>query len=1034
MGRQNYSGRTRRLVSTCCTALLALQLANRVDAQDAAKLLDARTVLDQIDHDAPAAQPPKSDGAQLVADIKDFRRSAEQLGPDKAALVWFQLLDRITTIAGPLRMDPGSFDSEVPTSLGVRSLVAALPPPSAWPAMRSEAARRAGRTHQDYRTASVQLLAATLLGDRTAVESHLRAIDSDILALPPAARQIPQRQVAGIRSTLVKLYGTPTQVADSFLEDVGRGANAALAGTGYDTVEVPDLVGLVGEPRAAEILAKALTQPVALHVESWDATRTLVRRVALENIKTLRQPQWGLADSIDAAPLYEAMVQRFPRAPQGQPTEDRLSGDAQETADTYYLLFLIINGRQQEATKLLESLAAGGTVTIPKPALDALERAHRNDELYAFLGSVLVTHPEVHAWEVYIQQAAYTGHSREALAALDSALKRKDLPPYLRTDLQARRADALLAMGDTKQALPAYAELLKSPPSTSDRVLGQRATTAIRVAGIGRVLGHPELESSGLSFGEQALALPSEGAARSLDRQTLLQSLFAEARKEQKETEAQRIAVAELRRHDANTDATARQYDMVGMNGQWSTRGTALVELVSLYTAAPRPADARALLDRAQGWGARDLRDLMAQKDSQGVPLSLLSARVLAATGERATAIRIAIATIAQSPGYDAGYELEGELDPNAREVFAAQFRTDQFEARPLIWNAVLLARASRYPEAEQSVRAAIAIDPSDGNEGVNDRMRAYAVLADILEARGDGKSAAEYRSVVTAIRISERSDELHSLGLYQAAFAGYREALTHFSDAYCIQSRLAVQLSQQGQHEQAAEHYRRAYELMPASFGRVESHCFGCESVFDGPQPQSIAEQVFQKLVAKDPRNPRVHYLQGYLLEEQGRYADALPKFRTAVQIDGDYLNAWRHLNQIGTHIHLDAADRDVVTLKLLELDPEQRHVNYDVSAAGDFTQLWGAVAEARRSHGQEADDAPLYQLAASARRLDQKQSALPPELRQQIEQYQTMLSSARQHQRLQSPPIVLGSHRLLIQIGQLIAVDGGPDLPGEE
>src|SRR5262249_2603510 len=87
----------------------------------------------------------------------------------------------------------------------------------------------------------------------------------------------------------------------------------------------------------------------------------------------------------------------------------------------------------------------------------------------------------------------------------------------------------------------------------------------------GRHRARPELESAGLNFAEQALVLPSEGAARSLDRDTLLRSLFAEARKEQKATEAQRIAVAELRRHDANTDATTRQFDMVGMNGQWST-------------------------------------------------------------------------------------------------------------------------------------------------------------------------------------------------------------------------------------------------------------------------------------------------------------------------------------------------------------------------------------------------------------------------------------------------------------------------------
>ena len=91
----------------------------------------------------------------------------------------------------------------------------------------------------------------------------------------------------------------------------------------------------------------------------------------------------------------------------------------------------------------------------------------------------------------------------------------------------------------------------------------------------------------------------------------------------------------------------------------------------------------------------------------------------------------------------------------------------------------------------------------------------------------------------------------------------------------------------------------------MPASFGRVESHCFGCESVFEGSQPQSIAESVFETLAKKDPGNPRVHYLQGYLFEEEGRYAAALPAFRAAVQIDGDYLNAWRHMNQlVGTSI----------------------------------------------------------------------------------------------------------------------------------
>ena len=32
----------------------------------------------------------------------------------------------------------------------------------------------------------------------------------------------------------------------------------------------------------------------------------------------------------------------------------------------------------------------------------------------------------------------------------------------------------------------------------------------------------------------------------------------------------------------------------------------------------------------------------------------------------------------------------------------------------------------------------------------------------------------------------------------------------------------------------------------MPDSFGRVESHCFGCESVFQGADAQALAERVF--------------------------------------------------------------------------------------------------------------------------------------------------------------------------------------------
>jgi tetratricopeptide (TPR) repeat protein len=260
---------------------------------------------------------------------------------------------------------------------------------------------------------------------------------------------------------------------------------------------------------------------------------------------------------------------------------------------------------------------------------------------------------------------------------------------------------------------------------------------------------------------------------------------------------------------------------------------------------------------------------------------------------------------------------------------------------------------------------------------------------------------------------------------LYQRAFAGYREALGHFSDAYCIQSRLAVQLNRQGQHEQAAEHYRRAYELMPASFGRVESHCFGCESVFEGAQPQSIAAEVFQTLAKKDPRNPRVHYLQGYLLQEEGHYAEALPAFRTAVQIDESYLNAWRHLQQASEHIYVNSGDRDVVTIKLLQLDPQQRHVTYDTGQVGNFGLLWNTVAQLRRQSDAVSHEESLYPLRQSASRYDQKQAELPPELRTRIQEYEAAMGKLSDRHDLPYPALVVGKHPLLIAIAGLLGED---------
>lgn len=991
-------------------------------SQARAELLGADELLKRIEK-SPAgktAEPP-SKAAELLSDVKRFRATSRGMDPKKAAAAWLDLYDRAEKL-GPVAFqgDYRVFDQDVSNVVGIQSVIGALPPPAAWPALQEGARARATKT-PDSRSLSLQLLTDFLTGDRRASIATLAEIDRLTLKLAPKERELPSMQVAQIRTQAAALYGTPEEIAGSFIASL-----ESLAKRSYGDVPVPDLVGLVGEARASAILRDALSKPVRLHVPEGDGTRAMARRMALERVAALPVPQWGLVDGVEGAELYEALAHRFSGGAPAAKGQEAQAISAQDPfssrkaeADAYYFLSLVIKGRHSDAERALRTLAGERDLSIPKRAVEALQRAGFNEQLFRFLHSLLGRRPELRAWEVYTREGAYTGHSAEVLGLIDELLKRKDLPDFVVSDLRFYRVNALLAADKVEPAVVSLGELLAAPPKRDERTLQARADAAVRLAGLGRVLKRPDLSRRGLSFARAVLAFPPD-RERSWERDRLLKDVFAEQRKAGLIDECQALALAQLQR----SAETPNEYEQYGM-GTASEVRAAMVELAALYGQAQRPRDVVVLLDQSSKWGVRDLNALLQEKDSLGVPLGLTAARALVETGNSAAALSLARAVVEALPGYDPAYELVARLDKGASEFMDGVYSRDRFEERPLIWKAIVLSRQGRLVEAESLVRQAIVIDPSDGEEGPNDRMRAYAVLADVLEAKGSKEPAAQFRKAVQAIRISERSDELHRLGLYERAFAGYREALEQFSDAYCIQSRLAVRLNEQGRRQEAFEHYRRAYELMPASFGRVESHCFGCESVFQGPEQQKIAEKVFVDLLAKDQSRPQVHYLLGYLRKEQGHYGEALKGFREAVRLDGEYLNAWKHLHDLGSHVYVDARERDAARLKLLELDPRQRHVRYQLDAVGELAALWNAVSAVRSVNAQAAGDKSLYPLRASAATVDEALAKLPEPIRLQVQQYQQMTIASQQEAGIASSPSqVLFQHKLIKATAQLMGV----------
>jgi tetratricopeptide (TPR) repeat protein len=151
----------------------------------------------------------------------------------------------------------------------------------------------------------------------------------------------------------------------------------------------------------------------------------------------------------------------------------------------------------------------------------------------------------------------------------------------------------------------------------------------------------------------------------------------------------------------------------------------------------------------------------------------------------------------------------------------------------------------------------------------------------------------------------------------------------------------------------------------MPDSFGRMESYCFGCERAFDGERAQGIAEKVFTELAQKTPNKPQVHYLLGYLREEEGRYLEALTNYRVAVRLDPDYLNAWVKIEGLSSHVFQSAPERDAVVYNLLRLDPLGRHTHPSFEVVSDLAALWRNVATAVEKRPVKPES--LYPLPAS-------------------------------------------------------------------
>lgn len=911
---------------------------------------------------APPKAPPKTQDPTEVLrhDLEAFRDKAASLPPQEAARGWLALVERYS--ATVKAANAGNQREGGMEPLAFQEVLAALPPPSAWNALTAEIQARqpvaAKRTSRDL---SLLLLAHVLQNDQAAQWKDLDALQTLLAKTKEDEKPELAQTIMSLSEALTKQSGDPVRIV--------QGIELHLAiqqvSPSEENMQIPDLVSLLGPQKADTLLRRVLVSSSAMiYIPVGDATRTLAQKLALELAAKIKVPQWKLAESLDATELYAALEKRFVKTGKAGPTANiaravsRQQGDSGEkSARTYYLLGLIVKGRTQQAAQVAASFGTDqeGSYLL-REALTTLDRSGHTKALTDFLQAQLTQNPNLPFWDIYIESAPRAGQTAPMLALVRAAAARKDLSKSRRSSLQTHLYQALLSADQVDAAVVIMRQILAASKEGDGREPYERAQPALQLVHLGYYLKQDAWIQEGTTFVNATLQAADVTSIRSLSGEYahLLREMGRYAEAEQTLIAALVHAVQDQQREE------------LGEGGANVLQGRdELIGLAQLYHQAGRYADVMTLLDKAPNWMAKDVSNLGATRSgrAEDLPMEYIAAVALAETGKKAEAVALLEALLTKNGGFDPGYErllaLEGE---EILPFLDTLFLHNRFEERPLIWKATVLQRAGRLEEAEKTIREAIAIDPSDGEEGHGDRMRAYGVLADIREARGDRPQATLYREAVQSIRISEHADDLLQAGLVTRAIALYQEALTHFADAYCIQSRLAKQMLERGNLKEAEEHYRRAYELMPDSFGRMESHCFGCEGAFRGKVAESNAERVFQELRKKTPNKPQVHYLLGYLRDEQGRYAEALVYYREAVALDPDYINAWRRIQGLGEHIALPQALRNTAALN-------QMRLQNDVQALSEVTDLraaWTAVQSARAANPPRKK-VPLYPLAAS-------------------------------------------------------------------
>jgi len=866
---------------------IATTVAGVASAQESklSKILGAEAVLRKVraDTDAVTGVVPAPATLAIDEEAERLRQQMPHLAPKEAAVAWLDFAARSHSTKRArwpeLLWTLPAYPSHPPFSI--------LPEPSVWPTMAAQATIRASRKNATFFDRVMAAFCQILVDD-------VRGATATLNAIPTAGLDVAtRRDLAGIYEGIANKTSEPDILVDAFSQAV-----ALMPKEGY-AINLPNLVGILGERRAAESLRAWLPQMAVGGRANDPLTEELACKIALEVAPRLRVALWELADSHSGSALYPVLRAKFP--PKVYDDETAVSG-----AKVRYVLNEIRAGRIASAEKAFFADREGPGFALFDSRSNEYLKAGLSESVMRLAEQLLRRNggsPYVDAYVRFAVENAYIKRATSFLKQLGGGAKNSS------ASIHEGLRDLYFASGRLDEgATEARKVIATKKDLTSAMVLADR----------GEIFNRPDWIEEGL---QAALAI------RSLPEKILQD--FAGTN----ESESARDFVRRLCRSGRSAEAESllaqclapSRSDRVGLGR--ADRVSILAELAGLYADAGRYDDVLTLFERSDQWGFKDLAQIYATSVGDTIPLGHIAAVALAAKGRNREAIAIEREVLRRAPFCDEAYTLYLRLDGSNAETFIKeQIALFPNEGWPRLWRALLYLRAGNVASAEREVRNAMTAGPENSHIPTRYKGLAYEVLAKVYEANGQPAEAVQARRYVSALRLESEAWALDTNNLPLAALAKRKAALAAADATPNTHLGLARTYLSLGDREQAKREYRRGLETLPQILGELKFNPDQYADFSDISSMKPVGEQVYAEKVRANPKDAVAWYLLGCFRNERKREKDAFACFRRAAELRPDSLAPWKRMASLTKIVCPSGPERERISIQCLRLEPAVR------------------------------------------------------------------------------------------------------------